>query len=57
MDNKSMAEWLRNIADHLEELSPLIRNIEMENDSSPEGNAVTHIHVTFNYPSRAQRQE
>lgn len=52
MDNKSQfAQWLRDIADHIEEGSPLIHDVETENEES-DGRPVKVIRITFNRPEQ-----
>ncbi|HEY4438728.1 MAG TPA: hypothetical protein VGN40_21460 [Lelliottia sp.] len=49
---KEFAEWLRDIADHIEEGSPLIKAVRTENKPSDSGEAVKVIEIVFNHHSR-----
>ena len=53
MDKKMFAEWLRDIAQHIEENSPLIRNLSVVDDTSDDGFARKNISITFNAPGRS----
>jgi len=44
MDREMLAEWLRDIAQHIEEESPLIRDVSVDDALSDEGLA-HHHHV------------
>lgn len=37
MDKKTLADWLRDIARHIEEESPLIRDVSLDDAISEEG--------------------
>lgn len=50
MDREMLAEWLRDIAQHIEEESPLIRDVSVDDALSDEGLARKIITVTFNAP-------
>lgn len=53
MDREMLAEWLRDIARHIEEESPLIRDVSVDDALSEEGLARKIITITFNAPGRA----
>ncbi|WP_158784740.1 hypothetical protein [Pantoea sp. BAV 3049] len=57
MDRGMMAEWLRHIAQHIEEESPLIRNVSVDDALSDKGLARKIITITFNAPGRAPQPE
>ncbi|HBC0334680.1 TPA: hypothetical protein I8P26_003238 [Salmonella enterica subsp. enterica serovar Napoli] len=57
MDREMLAEWLRDIAQHIEEESPLIRDISVDDSLSDEGLARKIITITFNAPGRAPQHE
>lgn len=57
MNREMLAEWLRDIAQHIEEESPLIRDVSVEDALSDEGLARKVITITFNAPGRAPQQE
>lgn len=57
MDKKMLAEWLRDIAQHIEEESPLIRDVGVDNAISEEGMARKIITITFNAPGRDPKPE
>jgi hypothetical protein len=48
MDRGMLAEWLRDIAQHIEEESPLIRDVSVDDALSDEGLAKKIITITFN---------
>ncbi|HCZ9102480.1 TPA: hypothetical protein O4G09_005641 [Klebsiella michiganensis] len=48
MDKKTLAEWLRDIAHHIEEESPLIRDVRLDDAISEEGLARKIVTITFN---------
>lgn len=45
MDREMLAEWLRDIAQHIEEESPLIRDVSVDDALSDEGLARKNHHV------------
>ncbi|MDK9364186.1 hypothetical protein [Lelliottia wanjuensis] len=49
---KEFAEWLRDIAQHIEESSPLIKLVRTESKNSDNGDAIKLIELTFNTPRR-----
>ena len=53
MDKKTLAEWLRDIAHHIEEESPLIRDVRLDDAISEEGLARKIVTITFNAPGHA----
>ncbi|MBS0907678.1 hypothetical protein JK229_21495 [Pantoea dispersa] len=53
MNTKMLAEWLRDIARHIEEDSPLIRDVGVDDAVSEEGLARKIITITFNAPGRS----
>lgn len=53
MDKKMLADWLRDIARHIEDDSPLIKDIGVDNAISEEGMAKKIITITFNMPGRS----
>ncbi len=53
MDTKMLAEWLRDIAQHTEEESPLIRDVSVDDAISEEGLVRKIITITFNAPGRS----
>ncbi|MBE5254418.1 hypothetical protein ACI2JI_24780 [Enterobacter cancerogenus] len=57
MDREMLAEWLRDIAQHIEEESPLIRDVSVDDALSDEGLARKIITITFNAPGRAPQSE
>lgn len=57
MDREMLAEWLRDIAQHIEEESPLIRDISMDDSLSDQGLARKIITITFNASGRAPQHE
>ncbi|HBA9710699.1 TPA: hypothetical protein J1460_004719 [Escherichia coli] len=57
MDRKMLAEWLRDIAQHIEEESPLIRDVSVDDALSDEELARKIITITFNAPGRAPQSE
>ncbi|EAT6619975.1 hypothetical protein E4Y45_07935 [Salmonella enterica] len=57
MDRQMLAEWLRDIARHIEEESPLIRDVSVDDALSDEGLARKIITITFNAPGRAPQPE
>ncbi|WP_445153310.1 hypothetical protein [Enterobacter hormaechei] len=57
MDREMLAEWLRDIAQHIEEESPLIRDVSVDDALSDEGLARKIITITFNAPGRASPPE
>ncbi|AXF77981.1 hypothetical protein AV903_21420 [Erwinia tracheiphila] len=57
MDREMLAEWLRDIAQHLEEESPLIRDVSVDDALSDEGLARKIITITFNASGRAPQPE
>ncbi|MGG2141521.1 hypothetical protein [Symbiopectobacterium sp. RP] len=57
MDREMLAEWLRDIAQHIEGESPLIRDVSVDDALSDEGLARKIITITFNAPSRAPQPE
>lgn len=57
MDKKTLAECLRDIAQQIEEESPLIRDISVDDALSEEGLARKIITITFNAPGRAPLPE
>ncbi|OHY61886.1 hypothetical protein BB778_04660 [Pluralibacter gergoviae] len=57
MDKKMLAEWLRDIARHIEEDSPLIRDVGVDDAVSEEGLARKIITITFNAPGRSSPPE
>ncbi|EOX8980552.1 hypothetical protein ACPW6J_003692 [Enterobacter hormaechei] len=57
MDREMLAEWLRDIAQHIEEESPLIRDISVDDSLSDQGLARKIITITFNAPGRAPQHE
>ncbi|EGG4254022.1 hypothetical protein HIX57_004980 [Salmonella enterica] len=57
MDREMLAEWLRDIAQHIEEESSLIRDISVDDALSDEGMARKIITITFNAPGRAPQHE
>lgn len=57
MDREMLAEWLRDIAQHIEEESPLIRDVSVDDAISEEGMARKIITITFNAPGRISPTE
>lgn len=57
MDREMLAEWLRDIAQHIDEESPLIRDVSVDDALSDEGLARKIITITFNAPCRASQPE
>ncbi|SMG61885.1 hypothetical protein [Cedecea sp. NFIX57] len=57
MDREMLAEWLRDIAQHIEDESPLIRDVSVDDSLSDEGLARKIITITFNAPGRAPQPE
>lgn len=57
MDRQMLAEWLRDIAQHIEEESPLIRDVSVGDALSDEGVARKIITITFNAQGRASQPE
>ncbi|MGP6457699.1 hypothetical protein ACTZGH_23645 [Enterobacter ludwigii] len=57
MDREMLAEWLRDIAQHIEEESPLIRDVSVDDALSEEGLTRKIITITFNAPGRASQPE
>lgn len=57
MDKQILADWLRDIARHIEEESPLIRDVSVDDALSEEGLTRKIITVTFNAPGRAPQPE
>lgn len=53
MNKKILAEWLRDIAHHIEEESPLIRDVRLDDAISDEGQARKIVTITFNAPGHA----
>lgn len=52
-----LAEWLRDIAQHIEDESPLIRDVSVDDALSDEGLTRKIITITFNVPGRAPQPE
>lgn len=53
IENKQeFAEWLRDIAQHIEEESPLIKSVKTGNKASEAGGTVKAIEIEFNTPRR-----
>lgn len=57
MDRQMLAEWLRDIAQHIEEASPLIRDVSVDDALSNVGLARKIITITFNVAGRASQPE
>lgn len=57
MDKKILADWLRDVARHIEEESPIIRDVSVDDALSEEGLARKIITITFNAPGRAPQPE
>jgi len=57
MDREMLAEWLRDIAQHIEEESPLICDVSVDDALSDEGLDRKIITITFNAPGRAPQPE
>ncbi|EAA9298011.1 hypothetical protein E4Q46_21235 [Salmonella enterica] len=57
MDREMLAEWLRDIAQHIEEESSLIRDVSVDDALSDEGLTRKIITITFNAPGRAPQPE
>lgn len=57
MDREMLAEWLRDIAQHIEEESPLIRDVSVDDTLSDEGLARKIITITFNAAGRDPQPE
>lgn len=57
MDKKMLADWLRDIASHIEEESPLIRDVSVDDALSGEGLARKVITITFNAPGHTPQPE
>lgn len=57
MDKEMLADWLRDIARHIEEESPLIRDVAVDDALSDEGLARKVITITFNAPGRVPQPE
>lgn len=57
MSKQILADWLRDIARHIEEESPLIRDVSVDDALSDEGLARKIITITFNAPGRAPQPE
>jgi hypothetical protein len=56
MDRGMLAEWLQDIAQHIEEESPLIRDVSVDDALSDEGWPKI-ITITFNAPGRVIQTE
>jgi hypothetical protein len=50
MNKETLADWLRDIAGHIEAESPLIRDIRVDDTRSDEGMVQKVITITFNAP-------
>ena len=50
MGKKILADWLRDLARHIEEESPIIRDVSVDDALSDEGLARKVITITFNTP-------
>jgi len=57
MKKTQLAEWLHDLADHVVEESPLIRQVTIDDDVSETGEAVKVVRITFNRPARAMPDE
>lgn len=57
MDRQILADWLRDIARHIEEESPLIRDVSVDDALSEEGLARKVITITFNAAGRVPPPE
>ncbi|HHL2713213.1 TPA: hypothetical protein ACQ39K_004877 [Yersinia enterocolitica] len=57
MDKEMIANWLRDIARHIEEESPLIRDVTLDDARSDEGLVRKIITITFNAPGHAPQPE
>lgn len=57
MSKQILADWLRDIARHIEEESPLIRDVSVDDALSDEGLARKIITITFNAPGRVPPPE
>ncbi|HAG2284936.1 TPA: hypothetical protein G8W61_005346 [Salmonella enterica] len=57
MEKSVLAEWLRDIARHIEEESPLIRDVTVDDALSDEGLTRKVITITFNVPGRPPQPE
>lgn len=57
MDREMLAGWLRDIAQHIEEESPLIRDVSVDDALSDEGLARKIITIMFNASGRASQPE
>lgn len=57
MNNAMLADWLRDIARHIEEESPLIRDVAIDDVLSDEGLPKKIITITFNAPGHAPQPE
>ena len=51
MDREMLAEWLRDIAQHIEEESPLIRDVSVDDALSDEGMARNHVQCAWSRPT------
>ncbi|WP_238939077.1 hypothetical protein [Mixta mediterraneensis] len=51
MDREMLAEWLRDIAQHIEEESPLIRDVSVDDALSDEGLARNHVQCAWSRPT------
>ncbi|HDL7643723.1 TPA: hypothetical protein PXO92_000227 [Yersinia enterocolitica] len=57
MDKEMLANWLRDIACHIEEESPLIRDVTLDDALSDEGLFRKIITITFNAPGHTPQPE
>ncbi|MCT4709132.1 hypothetical protein MUA04_02820 [Enterobacteriaceae bacterium H11S18] len=53
MKKTQLAEWLHDIASHIEAESPLIRTVTLDDEVSETGETVRVVRITFNRPARA----
>lgn len=52
MKKTQLADWLHDVASHIEAESPLIRTVTLDDDVSETGEAVKVVRITFNSPAR-----
>lgn len=57
MNKKILADWLRDVARHIEEESPIIRDVSVDDALSDEGLTRKVITITFNAPGRVPQPE
>jgi len=52
MKKTQLADWLHDVAIHIQEESPLIRTVTLDDEVSETGEAVRVVRITFNRPAR-----